>query len=677
MTLEKITQRIDSALSLKNEVSIALARLGIHIVADLLLYRPLNYSIRVISPNLSSLKHGDQILTRVKVEEVVLPKKSQGPIRIFCVNSTGSITLIFFRKNRFILNLLKPGNYVNCSGKVEIYEYLPQISHPEIILDKALHTSFEPTYPLTYGIINNQIRLYISKLIHITALLPEWMPLQLINDFHLQSFHYAITELHKGGSSEALSDAINRLKFDEAFANQMGFKIMRSKNIKNKARVYSLDKDLQKRILERFGHTLTESQKTTIKEIELDQSSPYQMIRMIQGDVGCGKTIVSLLTSVNVLQSGGQVALIAPTEVLAHQHFNFISTMLSYENYKIAILTSKTPTKTKNQIFADIESGNVQYIIGTHALFNPDLHFKDLSFVIIDEQHKFGVQQRMTIASKGNNPDILLMSATPIPRTLSMAYFGDLSMSCITDIPSNRKKTQTVVSSLSKLQDIIRAIELKISRNEQIYWICPLIEAKDTQEPSQEIIDVQTRYEYLYDIFGSKVSYLYGSMTQDKKNEVIEQFRSGLAPILISTTVVEVGVDVPDATLIVIENAERFGLAQLHQLRGRVGRGYIESCCILLRGTRISQVASNRLNIMKQSHDGFFIAEKDLALRGEGEFFGEKQSGEQNFRFLDISSDAYIIESVRKIVQKIEIEESHKIAMRIFNKLMPDKDIML
>ncbi|MDX1916763.1 MAG: ATP-dependent DNA helicase RecG, partial [Rickettsiaceae bacterium] len=559
--------------------------------------------------------------------------------------------------------------------------HYPQINHPEIILDQALYTDLEPKYSLTYGITNTILRSYINKLLPLSMNIPEWLPVEILQKYNLPSFYNALQELHQGGDKLRLSKSILRLKFDEAFSSQMGLKILRNKNQKLKNRTFAKNLPLQERVMLKFGYNLTEGQKDALKDIEQDQLSQTQMIRMLQGDVGCGKTIVGLLAACNVIAAKSQVVFMAPTEVLAIQHFKFICKMLETEETEVRLITSKTTTKERNILFAEIASGKVDCVIGTHAVLNEELIFKDLRFIVIDEQHKFGVLQRIAISEKGNNPDILLMSATPIPRSLSMIYFGDLAMSKISQVPNNRKKILTFVTSISKMPDIIKAISNRISINQKIYWICPLIEAKESEESDNkndyEIIDVQKRYEYLHDIFGEKVTYLHGGIKQEKKNEIIENFRSGICPVLISTTVVEVGIDVPDATLIIIENAERFGLAQLHQLRGRVGRSDLESICILLKGSCISSVARTRLSIMKESLDGFFIAEKDLALRGEGEFFGEKQSGEQNFRFLDLAEDAYILEEISKVMNKIKIDSPAELAVSLFSKLTPDQNIIL
>ena len=682
MKLDLLLLPLEKNLPLKLSALKALERLEIHSTMDLLLYKPISYSRRILSPNLSKLKHSEEILTRVKINEVLTPSKPSSPMKVHCSNESGSITLVFFKRNPFINNLLKVGNYINCAGKVEFYEYYPQISHPEIIFDKLLHTDFDPKYGLTYGITNNMLRNFIGKIIQLASNIPEWMPIEILRDHRLPSFQAALKELHQGGEETFLANAIKRLKFDEALANQIGFKMLRTQNQKLKPESFSKNLELQQKIMKKFGHNLTQSQKEALSSIEQDQASSNQMIRMIQGDVGCGKTIVALLASCNVIKSDRQVVFLVPTEVLAFQHYSFISKMLDSSGINVAILTSKTSAKERSTIFNQISTGETHFIIGTHALLNEELIFKNLSFIVIDEQHKFGVKQRMMIASKGNNPDILLMSATPIPRSLSMAYFGDLAISKITEMPSNRKKIQTLVTSLSKIDDIIRSIHNKIASGQKIYWVCPLIENKveeleNTTDNNYKIIDILQRYEHLSGIFGDKVAYLHGGMKLEQKNNIIDSFRNGTSPLLISTTVVEVGIDVPDATLMIIENAERFGLAQLHQLRGRVGRGAIESCCILLKGSYTSAIARMRLSIMKESSDGFFIAEKDLTLRGEGEFFGEKQSGGQNFRFLDLATDADIIEEVSKSIEHLKIDESAEFVVRVFNRLNPHKNFIL
>ncbi|MDX1924274.1 MAG: ATP-dependent DNA helicase RecG [Rickettsiaceae bacterium] len=675
MVIEKLSQDASVALGLKAQAKLALARIGIKTISDLLLYKPTYYIQRAINPNLSKLTNQEEVVIKVKIIEISLPKKKSGITKVACSNETGSITLVFFKIHQFMKQVLQVGKYISCSGKVEFYDHLPQILHPEIIFDLSFITKFEPRYGLTYGLTNNQIRQYISKYITIAKSLPEWLPREIITQNGLPSFFEALSWTHFATDSEKIEKANFRLKLDEALSNQIGFKLLRRKSLAQKNRIFQPDVALQKRVMSRFGYSLTESQRDVILSIQKDQASYGQMMRMVQGDVGAGKTIVALLSSINVLREGGQVALLAPTEVLATQHFNFISKMLEGEGYEIALITSRPNSKNRDKLLESISSGRARYIIGTHAIFTADIKFNDLAFVVIDEQHKFGVQQRMEIINKGNVPDVLIMSATPIPRTLSMTQFGDLAMSRITQIPSNRKIIQTFVSTFAKMDDIIKAISTRLAKGEKVYWVCPLIESKENS--SSENSDLINRSEFLRSIFGDKVSQLHGGINPEKKNEIIAQFRGGISPLLVSTTVVEVGVDVPDATLIIIENAEKFGLAQLHQLRGRVGRGEIQSSCILLRGERLSEIAKERLKIMKESSDGFFIAEKDLALRGEGEFFGEKQSGDQNFRFLDIAEDADIIEIASNIANKEDDMEKYNILMTLFTKIAAKQDIIL
>lgn len=686
--IQYIFDEIDKHLKLDKPKVEGLARLGIYRVIDLLIYTPYDYKELKIFPDLTKLHHEEEVIIKVTVKEIKYPQKRSSPTKIYCANHTGGITVTYFNMHSYLKTIYRIGNVLTISGKVEFYDNFPQISHPDIIYDANLISSKEPKYALTYGLLNNQLRSYISKLLPLAEKTQEWLPKEIIDHYELPSFYEALKSIHSISNSNnstknSSTKSFLRLKIDEAFSNQLGFKFIQEKCIKEKDRIFPKDLELQSRILKKFPYSLTQGQLNAIKEIESDQIKNDQMLRMVQGDVGCGKTIVAFLASLNVLKSGGQVALMAPTEVLASQHFEFVSKYLDNTGYQTCLLSSKTKPKEREKLFASIKNGEIHYIVGTHSLLNEKLEFKDLAFVIVDEQHKFGVNQRIELVSKGNNPDVLIMSATPIPRTLSLTYFGDLSMTKITEMPSNRKKINTVVSSTTKLPDVFHLVSNKIKNNEKIYWICPLISQADNNEQEnkankdQIYIDVAQRYEYLQGLFGDKVGELHGALKQEKKHSIIEEFRNGEISILVSTTVVEVGVDVPDATLIVIENAEKFGLAQLHQLRGRVGRGSLDSSCILLYGKYTSKIAFERLKIMKESSDGFYIAEKDLLLRGEGELLGEKQSGAQNFRFVDLAADYEIIKACNKAVSNLTINQDLIQVISIFNKNIIDKKVVV
>ena len=407
-----------------------------------------------------------------------------------------------------------------------------------------------------------------------------------------------------------------------------------------------------------MGFELTAEQEKVIAEIEHDQRASTQMIRLLQGDVGSGKTLVALLTMVNVALSGAQSTLMAPTDLLANQHYNFFVKALEGTGISLMILTGKTLTKDRKIIMQELENGNIQILIGTHALFQEKINFKDLGYIIIDEQHKFGVEQRLSLINKATHPDVLVMTATPIPRSLTLTIFGDMVISKLTGKPGNRLPIVTKALSIDKIELVIEAINKKIMAQEKIYWVCPLIDQNNKDQMQEElnpdlmITDVYSRYASLEAIYPGKVGMMHGKMSADQKDIEMQKFKSGESQILVSTTVIEVGIDVPEATLIIIENAEQFGLAQIHQLRGRVGRGSLQSYCIMLYNFRkLSQVARKRIEIMKNSTDGFYIAEQDLILRGSGEIIGTRQSGEPQFFFADLARDLDILVQANKLAK--------------------------
>lgn len=653
----------------------ALSRLGIKRIADLILYKPITFKKRMVFPDIKSLKHGDDVILSLKIKEIIYPSKNSLPTKIFAVNETGGITLTFFKFAQYQKKIYHVGANILISGKVEFFDYFAQIAHPEQIFDKSIISEYEPKYPLTYGITNSQIRSYIYKAIALIGN-NEWFDKDILNKLELKTFKDAILRIHSfGGGDITTEDALKRLKYDEALSNQVSFHMIRKNCSITKSRRFEKDKELSELILSKLSFNLTEDQIKVLKEIEKDQNSNMQMLRMVQGDVGCGKTIVSVLAGINVIKSGGQVVLMAPTEVLANQHFATISKWLENTNIACSLLTSKIKTKQKKEILSNIENGEISLIVGTHSLIQEQVKFKDLAFVIVDEQHKFGVNQRIELVSKGSHPDVLLMSATPIPRSLSLAIFGDLDISKIASKPNNRKEIKTLVSSTSRIFDVINLVKKTIELKQKIYWICPLIEK--TEDETSDFIDVETRFNFLTNYFDNKVGVLHGKLSQEGKENILNQFKYGEVEILVSTTVVEVGVDVPDATLIIVENAEKFGLAQLHQLRGRVGRSDLQSTCLLLYGKRTSKIAFERLKIMKQSNDGFYIAEKDLVLRGEGEIFGSKQSGDQNFKFLDLATDISIIEECCSYIKNYGLDQNKIFLAKIFNNINSPEKIIL
>ena len=389
---------------------------------------------------------------------------------------------------------------------------------------------------------------------------------------------------------------------------------------------------LYQKVLSSLPFSLTNSQKDVLEEIKQDQNLPYKMLRLVQGDVGSGKTVVALLSMLKVIEDGAQTALMAPTEILAKQHFETITALTQNTSIKVALLTGKLKTKQKNEIYNDLSSGKIDIIIGTHALFTETVTFKDLGYVVIDEQHRFGVNQRLSLSSKGNMCDVLVMTATPIPRSLLLTAYGDMDYSKITELPKGRKPSKTAIMNINKIPSVIEALRRKLEEGTRAYWVCPLVE----ESQKSDLAAATERFEMLKTYFGDKVALIHGKMKEQEKDAVMEEFKQGKKTLLVATTVIEVGVNVPEATIMIIEHAERFGLAQLHQLRGRIKRGYEEGVCMLMYSYPISNISKERLNIMKETEDGFYIAEKDLELRGGGEILGTRQSGFTNFKLADM-----------------------------------------
>jgi ATP-dependent DNA helicase RecG len=695
---------LDKALNIKPITSEHLARLGLHIVRDLLFHIPYSFNQRLINPNITFLKEGENIIVDVVVESIDIPdrKSPKNPIKIICGNNTGTITLNYFNKiPPFILQKLRIGNKLRISGIVHKYNYHINISHPDILETKDVK-DLEPCYHLTYGITNQQISNYIQKLLGYLAQidLPEWLAEEIIVQENLPSFKEAIFQIHNPSSEIDYEKYKKRLKYDELFANQIALGIFRLQSQGRKPYSYGKAESLQKEILLKLNFELTEDQNKVIGEIEADQASNNRMMRLLQGDVGSGKTIVALMTMINAVMGGiggsdgfqtkilerdrvsvaqyvrrdesrqicsikpvrtsyMQSALMAPTDILASQHYVFFEKALNNSNIKIALLTGKTKTAERKQILEGLISGEIHILIGTHAIFQENVVFQKLAYVVIDEQHRFGVNQRIQLVSKGEHTDLLIMTATPIPRSLCLTLFGDMVSSKICSKPKNRIPIKTSVMHVDKIDSVVEQLKNKINDSEErAYWVCPLVKhEEDAPEDFINLMSATKRFESLRKIFGNKVGLIHGKMPSAEKEDVMNKFKNGLLKILVATTVIEVGIDVPEANLIIIENAERFGLATLHQLRGRVGRGSAASFCLLIYDYPLSAIAKERLKVMKESSDGFEISEKDLELRGGGEILGTKQSGEQNFVFVDLHKDQKLLFTAHKASSKLSVQE--------------------
>lgn len=609
-------------------------------VADILWHLPCNFIDRRCKIPLSQAANGQLWTGKIRVIEHSVPKTHKQPYRIIVEDGTEQLSLVFFKT--FGDNLTKQfpvGAEKIISGKIEIFNGALQMAHPEYVVDVShpeLMPQIETVYPLTAGITNKMLNKIVLQAFRNLPDLPEWLDEKYLKQENFTSFKQALWLAHHPQTFDDLSPnapARRRLAYDELLANQISLAIVRQRLKKQKGRELIGTGSLKNKLLQILPFELTKAQQRVIAEIESDMAAPYKMSRLLQGDVGSGKTIVALLTMLNVVENGAQAAIMAPTEILAQQHYETIADLCEKIGITAALLTGNIKGKARKQILEQLASGEINILIGTHALFTDDVTFKDLAYVIIDEQHRFGVRQRLSLSQKGNLCDVLVMTATPIPRTLVLTMYGDMEYSQIDELPAGRQPVTTTVLPLSKIHDVVAALQRKLQTGAQAYWVCPLVEESEKIDLSA----ATERYESLQKIFGNQVGLVHGKMKESEKNAVMDEFKNGKIKLLVSTTVIEVGVNVPAATVMIVEHAERFGLAQLHQLRGRIKRGTEASNCILMFGYPLSEVARTRLNTMKQTEDGFVIAEEDLKLRGGGEVLGTRQSGFSNFKLADLS----------------------------------------
>jgi ATP-dependent DNA helicase RecG len=574
---------------------------------------------------------------------------------------------VFFNAHKdYIDKHLPEGAKVIVSGRIEHYQGKIQMTHPDAIgplEDRALIEAVEPVYPLTAGITNKLIRKAMAAAIEGVPDLPEWQDTHFLARNQWPAFKTALEAIHFSlktdtpiQSGEAVLQpqhpARERLAYDEMLANQLALALVRHKNKRLNGRRFQGDGQLRQKLLGHLPFTLTGAQKRAILEIEADMADPLRMLRLLQGDVGSGKTVVAAIALLNAVECGAQGAIMAPTEILARQHAESLRPWLEAAGVRWAVLTGRDKGKARTAILEAISSGEAQIVIGTHSLFQDDVVFHDLGLAVIDEQHKFGVHQRLQLSKKNTGVDVLVMTATPIPRTLAMTGYGDMDTSRLDEKPPGRKPVDTRLIPQERLDTMVDALERRMAEGARAYWICPLVE-------ESEIIDLaaaQERFEILQARFGAKVGLVHGRLKPDEKDAVMRRFADGELSLLIATTVIEVGVNVPEATVMVIEHAERFGFAQLHQLRGRVGRGGDQSYCFLVYATPVGKTAKARLTTLRDTEDGFLIAEKDLALRGGGDVLGTRQSGEIGFRLADLATHAELLaaahDDARLIVEK-------------------------
>ena len=617
-------------------------------IKDIILNLPYSDTDRSKIYKLNELEVGKIQSIKVLVKKLNFPRIRNLPNKVICEDETGKIDIVYFNSREGYLRKLYPLNeWLIISGKINYFNKKYQITNPEYVtkLDNQEYVIKNiPKYNLTKGINEKKYRFISEQVINNLPIIEDWLEEKFIKENNLIGWSEGIKRLHNSKESKNnQSNSFRRLVFDELCANFLALSENRKRIKKNKIpKVFS--NEYSKKIIKNLSFNLTKSQIDVFEEINYDLLSGNRMFRIIQGDVGSGKTIVSLLSIINVVKSGYQCALMAPTEILAKQHYQ-LSKKIFKNTIKTEFLTGKTEYKLRKNILSKLEDGDIDLLIGTHSLFQKKINFNKLGLVVIDEQHKFGVKQRSELAQKGgSNCDVLLMSATPIPRTMMMSLYGDMDISKITEKPAKRKRIVTLSKPEKKINEIWPFIKKQINEDNQIFWVCPLIEESAFLDYSS----AKKKFEIINKKFPNKVGLIHGALEKEEKEKILNKFLKKEIFILVSTTVIEVGIDFPNANLIVIENANKFGLAQLHQLRGRVGRGEKQGTCILLFKDGLTKNAIKRLKILKNSDDGFFIADEDLKLRGFGDLIGYQQSGIKNFRF----SDPVIHEDLFKLAEK-------------------------
>ncbi|MBO6719808.1 MAG: ATP-dependent DNA helicase RecG [Rhizobiaceae bacterium] len=621
-------------------------------VGDLLFVLPHSVIDRRKRPGIAGAAEGAIVTLEVFVDRHQPSPRGRPnvPYRVFCHDETGEIALTFFHaRQQWLEKILPVGADVVVSGRMEWFNGRASMVHPDHIVsadEAASLPQIEPVYPLTAGLSPKTLARAIQQAMARLPDLPEWQEKSILAAHSFPGLRQALGALHNPEDpADAFPDRVawRRLAYDELLAGQLALGLVRARTRRLAGRSLKGDGGTERKIRDALPYSLTRSQQIAISEIHADLEKPERMLRLLQGDVGAGKTVVALLAMARAAEAGAQSALMAPTEILARQHLATIAPLAEKAGLKAVLLTGRAKGKERSDLLAAIASGEADIVIGTHALFQESVDFHDLGLAVIDEQHRFGVHQRLAISAKGEAPDMLVMTATPIPRTLVLTAFGDMDVSRLTEKPAGRKPVRTVTMPLERLSDLVARIEEAVERGEKAFWICPLVEESEVVG----LTSAEDRFAALQRRFGARIGLVHGRMNGADKDAAMLGFRDGVTRILVATTVVEVGVDVPDATIMVIEHAERFGLAQLHQLRGRVGRGAASSSCVLLYSNPLGETAKARLSVMRDTEDGFVIAEEDLRLRGEGELLGTRQSGMPGFQVARLELHADLLQTAR------------------------------
>src|ERR1700738_1019139 len=606
-------------------------------LVDLLLHLPASVIDRRARPKIRDAAVGTMVTLEGTVDRhrPPPPRNARAPHLVYASDDTGDVVLTYFRaKPGYVEKLLPVGAKRYVSGTLQFYDGIPQIVHPDRVIDEegfAKLTGIDPVYPLTEGLALGSLRRAIAQALQKLPELPEWISPDVVRRCKFPPIAEAFHRVHIPVElTDILPDGPfwSRLAFDELLAGQLALALVRARLRRPAGNRNAGDGSLRNKIIDALPYALTASQRQAAAAIAADLRQPIRMLRLLQCDVGSGKTVVALLAAAAVTEVGKQAALMAPTEILARQHIKTVAPLAERAGVRVAILTGREKGKERRDILGRLEAGEIDLLVGTHALIQDDVVFKALALAVVDEQHRFGVRERLALTAKGEAVDGLVLSATPIPRTLVLTYFGDMDVSELREKPAGRQPIDTRAVPDSRLNEVMDAVGRALTAGKLVYWICPLVEESETVN----LTDAEARFESLKARFGDKVGLVHGKMRGTDKDRVMAQFAAREIGLLVATTVVEVGVDVPAATIMVIENAERFGLAQLHQLRGRIGRGSEASTCLLLYKEPLNEMSKARLKVIRETTDGFRIAEEDLRLRGEGDVLGVRQSGLPGYR---------------------------------------------
>ena len=648
-----------------------LKKKNINNLFDLLWKLPKSYTDRSLSSKIKDLKIGENQTVTVTPQKYLFPRIRNLPNRVICSDDSGKLDCVFFNSYEgYVKKILPLGKEITISGKISYFKNKYQLTNPKYISeDSSLIKRAHNQYSLTEGISEKVYNKIINQIISELPELDEWHSSQIVKKFGNLSWNNSIVELHKPENIGKYRDNFyQRLAYDEIFSTFLVNSEIRKKIKKIKKKRKKINFNLQNNLINKLSFSLTNDQVNSLKEINKDLSTSTKMFRLLQGDVGSGKTIIALLSAYNTINSGYQVAFMAPTEILARQHYNLAKEIFPGSK-KIELISGKSDYKNKKIILEKLKNNKIDIIFGTHAIFQKKVSYKKLGLIIIDEQHKFGVNQRKKLSDKGGDDcDVLLMTATPIPRTLTMTMYGDMDLSIIKEKPKSRKPIKTYSKLESKIDDVLKFIEKEINSGNQIFWVCPLIEESKKLDHTSAV----NKFEFLKKLFPNQVLLLHGKTEINEKEKILSNFQKNKFQILVSTTIIEVGIDFPNANVIIIENANKFGLSQLHQLRGRVGRGDKDSTCILMFKSNLSENAKKRINILKQSNDGFFISEEDMKIRGFGDLLGFKQSGIKNFKLADPvhNSDLFLLaeKEIKRIEQTNEDISKFKPLIKLYDR---------